>query len=141
MPRPKLRMLDPGAHVRTVGLGAPVPVLGAAPAVKRTEDLYGSAEWKALLRKIIKARGRRCQDVNCQTPHRGAGRRIYGDHVIELRDGGAQLDERNVLLRCAACHGRKSAAEREARAGREAKAGGGGLKNWSGAIHRRGSFP
>ncbi len=122
MTRPKLRMLSPGAKARTVSLGAPVRTLGAAPAVKRAADFYGSAEWKALVAKVIKARGRRCQDVNCRTPHRGQGRRIYADHIHELRDGGAPLDERNIFLRCGPCHMRKTAAVREARAAREAKA-------------------
>ena len=140
MPRPKLRMLDPGAGgARAVVLGATVRTLGAAPVVKATVAFYGSAEWKALLRQIIKARGRRCQDVNCKTPHRGEGRRIYGDHDTELRDGGAPLDERNVVLRCAACHGRKTAAAREARAGREAKAGGAVSKTGWGASTAGGS--
>lgn len=124
MTRPKLRMLNPGTRARPAILAAPVRTLGAAPAAKVTLDFYGSAAWKALVCKIVKERSRRCQDINCRTPHRGQGQRIYADHVIELRDGGAPLDARNLLLRCAACHGRKSAAEREARATREARAGG-----------------
>lgn len=120
MTRPKLRQLNPAARARSVSLGAPVRTLGAAPAVKVTLEFYGSAAWKALVRKVIKERGRRCQDINCRTPHRGQGKRIYCDHVRELADGGASLDERNVLLRCAQCHGRKTAAEREARAARDA---------------------
>ena len=103
-------------------LGAPVRVLGAAPAIKATLEFYGSKEWKALLREIIAERGRRCQDVNCRTPHRGEGKRIYGDHLRELIDGGAPLDKANVLLRCAQCHGIKTAKAREARAARQAKA-------------------
>src|SRR5262245_20442853 len=98
MKRPNLRMLNPGARARAAVLAAPVRMLGAAPAAKVALDFYGSAAWKKLLGEIIAERGRRCQDVNCRTPHRGAGRRIYGDHVIELRDGGAPLDKRNVLL-------------------------------------------
>jgi 5-methylcytosine-specific restriction protein A len=40
---------------------------------------------------------------------------VYGDHIIELQDGGALLDPANVMLRCAPCHGRKTAAERDKR--------------------------
>jgi len=36
------------------------------------------------------------------------GHRIYGDHVIEIADGGALLDPRNIVLRCPACHTRKT---------------------------------
>jgi 5-methylcytosine-specific restriction enzyme A len=141
MTRPKLRMLDPAACARAVVLGAPVRTLGAAPAVKRALDFYGSAAWKKLLREIIAERGRRCEDVNCRTPHRGEGRRIFGDHVVELKDGGAPLDKRNVLLRCAPCHGRKSAAEREARAGREARAAEVAAKRPGGTVADAGKGP
>lgn len=121
MTRPKLRMLNPAARVRAVGLGAPVRVLGAVPAVKVALQFYASVEWRALVRRIVKARGRQCQDINCQTPNRGHGGRVYADHVHELRDGGAPLDERNVMLMCPSCHGRKTARAREARAAREAR--------------------
>jgi 5-methylcytosine-specific restriction protein A len=26
--------------------------------------------------------------------------RLFGDHIVELRDGGAPLDKRNLTLRC-----------------------------------------
>jgi len=41
---------------------------------------------------------------------------LFGDHIRELSDGGAPLDRANILLRGAACHGRKTAAERKRRA-------------------------
>ncbi len=41
--------------------------------------------------------------------------RVFGDHVRELKDGGALLDPRNVLLRCGSCHTIKSNAERAKR--------------------------
>jgi 5-methylcytosine-specific restriction endonuclease McrA len=41
--------------------------------------------------------------------------RVYGDHIIELQDGGALLDPSNVALRCAPCHGRKTVLERDKR--------------------------
>jgi 5-methylcytosine-specific restriction protein A len=82
---------------------------------KEAEPFYSSPEWRALLTSIIGKRGRRCEDPTCKTPH-GPWGRIYGDHIKERRDGGADLDEANVLLRCATCHGRKTAAARGARA-------------------------
>lgn len=120
MKRPNLRMLNPGATLRSAVLGAPVRMLGVAPAVSRpqpkaTAAFYGTSEWKQLLAQIIRERGRRCQDARCRTPHRGEGRRIYGDHIVELKDNGAPLDPANVLLRCAACHGRKTWESRRAR--------------------------
>jgi 5-methylcytosine-specific restriction enzyme A len=35
--------------------------------------------------------------------------RIFGDHIIELKDGGAPLDPSNIMLLCPTCHARKTA--------------------------------
>jgi 5-methylcytosine-specific restriction enzyme A len=85
------------------------------PRPKTTAPIYGSPEWRALIAGIIKQRGRRCEDPRCQTPNRAQGQRVYGDHIIELQDDGAPLDPANVMLRCAPCHGRKTAVERAKR--------------------------
>src|SRR5664279_1848789 len=74
---------------------------------KLTNRFYLSPAWRALRTDLIKHRGWRCEDPGCDTP-RGPWRQIYGDHVVELSDGGAALDARNVLLRCGVCHGRKT---------------------------------
>jgi 5-methylcytosine-specific restriction endonuclease McrA len=80
------------------------------PAPKVGDKLYESMEWRALVRATVEQRGRRCELC-------GSTDRIYGDHIVEVRDGGAPLDP-NVMLLCAPCHGRKTAAAREARAAR-----------------------
>jgi 5-methylcytosine-specific restriction protein A len=85
------------------------------PSPKTAAPFYLSAEWKTLIALIIRQRGRRCEDPRCETPSRAAGQRVYGDHVIELQDGGAPLDPDNILLRCAPCHGRKTVDERNKR--------------------------
>lgn len=83
---------------------------------KRADPFYLSAEWKALMKAIIRTRGRVCEDQDHDAAKPREGVRLYGDHVIEIKDGGAKLDPHNVLLRCAACHGRKTAATRADRA-------------------------
>jgi hypothetical protein len=75
-----------------------------------------STEWRTFIARIIKARGRVCQHPQCRTPNRGAGQRIFGDHIHELKDGGALLDSSNVMLMCSPCHGIKTANERGKRA-------------------------
>jgi hypothetical protein len=98
---------------RLTTLGPRVPAV-AARLTKRprtTEPFYSSAEWRALVRDLIATRGRRCEDPRCDAPNVGVDQRLYGDHVHELRDGGAPLDAGNVMLRCAPCHGRKTAQE------------------------------
>jgi hypothetical protein len=105
---------------RLTMIGARVPA-AAARLTKRpklTDAFYSSAEWRALVRDLIATRGPRCEDPQCTTQNRGADQRIYGDHVIELKDGGAPLDAGNVMLRCAPCHGRKTADEARKRMAR-----------------------
>jgi 5-methylcytosine-specific restriction enzyme A len=87
----------------------------AQAAPKKAASIYLSREWRALLAAIIAERGRRCEDPGCEVPGGRTGCLIYGDHIVELRDGGAALDRRNVMLRCGLCHGRKTAAERARR--------------------------
>ena len=100
----KLRMLSP--LVRTLA-----PHFKAAP--KRAEPFYVSPEWCAFRAEIEKQRGRRCEDPECKAPHAPGPR--YLDHVKERKDGGADFDPRNVLFRCASCHGRKTEEARRAR--------------------------
>ncbi|WP_408585934.1 HNH endonuclease signature motif containing protein [Novosphingobium sp.] len=77
---------------------------------KRALPFYRTAEWAALVKAITAQRGKRCE--RC-----GADGRIYADHVVELKDGGDPLDQRNIELLCASCHGRKTALRRRERAG------------------------
>jgi hypothetical protein len=65
--------------------------------------------------EIIAERGRRCEDTDHDPSRPRIGVRLFGDHIRELQDGGAALDKRNVLLRCGACHTRKTARARAAR--------------------------
>lgn len=84
------------------------------PPTKTAAPIYGSPEWRSFIAGVIAERGRICEDPRCKTPGR-RGMRVFGDHIIELKDGGALLDGRNVMLRCGSCHTRKTFEERAKR--------------------------
>jgi len=65
--------------------------------------------------EVIRERGRTCEDKECDGATHGPGMRVFGDHIVEIRDGGPTLDKRNVMLRCGAAHSRKTAAARATR--------------------------
>lgn len=69
---------------------------------KMAERFYSSKEWRQLVARIKRQRGNWCQ--RCGSKHR-----VIGDHIIERRDGGADLDEHNVELLCQRCHQCKTA--------------------------------
>lgn len=103
--------------LRTLGhkLRPPARTGSVTVRPKQAAAFYLSPEWKALMASIIRTRGRRCEDTKHDPKLQRQGVRVYGDHVIEIRDGGALLDPKNILLRCATCHGRKTAEARAAR--------------------------
>jgi hypothetical protein len=97
-------------------LGPPRRAKLTVPA-KVVDPFYQSAEWRALMASIIEERGARCEDPDHEPGRPRVGIRIFGDHIVERRDGGEPLDRRNILLRCGSCHSRKTAAERARRYG------------------------
>lgn len=109
------------------------PALGKtlAPPVtvkKRTNTFYNTPAWKSLVARLIATRGRRCETKTtvadswegCGREEDESGRaiRIFGDHIVEIQDGGAALDENNVQLLCGSCHSAKTAAARAKRLGK-----------------------
>lgn len=96
-----------------------VDIRSAQPPIKEGAAIYDSPEWRRLVAALIRERGRICEDPdhNYNRTHRLKNAlpapdslgRIYGDHIVELADGGAPFVATNVLLRCAVCHGRKTA--------------------------------
>jgi 5-methylcytosine-specific restriction enzyme A len=83
-----------------------------APIPKMADAFYLSAEWRALVDGIKRERGWKCEVKGCGA-HPPV--RILGDHIIELKDGGAALDRRNVMLMCLPCHNTKTAAVKRGR--------------------------
>ena len=89
---------------------APAPPRYVAPP-KKADDFYQSREWRQLVARLKRERGAWCE--RCGSTHR-----VIGDHIVELRDGGAPLDEANVELLCQAHHNEKTAKARARRVGR-----------------------
>lgn len=81
----------------------------AMPPPKTADDFYATPAWRKLRNEIVAERGYRCEDPHCDGPPYAM---LYGDHVVELKDGGAPLDKANILLRCPPCHARKTARAR-----------------------------
>jgi 5-methylcytosine-specific restriction endonuclease McrA len=96
------------------------PAVAALPArvklaPKIAEDFYGSKAWRALAAKAKHEAGHRCQRQGCYS-----NKRLIADHIVERRDGGADLERSNIEVLCCDCHAKKTA---QARA-RRAKGGG-----------------
>jgi 5-methylcytosine-specific restriction protein A len=45
--------------------------------------------------------------------------RLFVDHIVERKDGGADYDPGNLETLCATCHARKTTGERVKRGARE----------------------
>jgi 5-methylcytosine-specific restriction enzyme A len=91
----------------------------ALPPDKCAEPFYLSQAWRVFVRGLIEERFGgaalgHCEDRACRHPQR-QGIRLFGDHIHELKDGGAPLEGANILFRCGACHTRKSNEARAAR--------------------------
>ncbi len=76
---------------------------------KVAEQFYQSREWLQLIKMIKQARGNFC--ARC-----GSSYRVIGDHIVERKDGGADLDECNIELLCIRCHNTKTSLARKKRA-------------------------
>jgi 5-methylcytosine-specific restriction enzyme A len=78
---------------------------------KRAASIYHTPEYQAWRAAVIERAAGRCEQPGC-------GRReprMFADHVIELRDGGAPFDLVNGQCLCGSCHTAKTAAARAAR--------------------------
>ena len=82
-------------------------------STKRTLPFYKTQEWVQLVARIIRIRGRRCENPMCV--REGILTRIFADHIIEIKDGGAMLDENNIELLCGSCHMTKTLQVRKER--------------------------
>jgi 5-methylcytosine-specific restriction enzyme A len=81
------------------------------PLPKAALPFYHSAEWLAKRRELIAKRGAWCEVC-------GKGGRLILDHIVEIKDGGALLDDDNLKVMCHPCHQRKTTREQARRSGK-----------------------
>lgn len=84
------------------------------PPAKIADPFYLSPEWKQLASDTKRQRGYRCD--GCDGDFSKRKRQLIADHIIERKDGGAELDPLNIQCLCMACHNKKTAHARLARA-------------------------
>jgi 5-methylcytosine-specific restriction protein A len=80
----------------------------ALPPPKTVDTHYHTPEHRQWRAAVIRRADGHCQGPNCGR----SGVRLFADHVIELRDGGAPFDVSNGQALCGACHTRKTVAVR-----------------------------
>jgi 5-methylcytosine-specific restriction enzyme A len=105
----RLRQLPPLLH--------PADLRAVRPPPRQPEPHYNTAAHAAWAREVIRRAGARCEaiDHGMRCTKAAPFDRLFADHVVELRDGGAPLDPQNGRCLCGAHHTRKT---NEARAKR-----------------------
>ncbi|WP_158876953.1 HNH endonuclease [Antarcticirhabdus aurantiaca] len=78
-------------------------------------DLDRGPEHKAWRLAVLNKAGWKCEDCGKQGGRGGV--KLYADHIVERKDGGALYDPRNGRCRCASCHTKKTVRERARRLG------------------------
>jgi 5-methylcytosine-specific restriction protein A len=79
------------------------------PEPKRADAELQTPEHRRWRAQGLARAGHRCEDCG------RSGVRLYADHIIERRDGGALYDPENCRIRCPSCHQSKTYAERAKR--------------------------
>lgn len=80
----------------------PDPTLEHRKAREPRQGFDPSPEWRAPRDRVAEQRGKRCDACG------HTGTRIDCDHIVELRESGAGLDEANIRRRCGSCPTRKT---------------------------------
>lgn len=93
---PKLRAYQP----RVV----PTDTRRLKPPPKLPDPELNTAAWRAWRDAVIKRAGGVCQSKGCFRSEK----RMFADHIIERRDGGALYDIANGQCLCGSCHTTKT---------------------------------
>ncbi|TWD58106.1 HNH endonuclease [Agrobacterium vitis] len=83
------------------------------PPPKQADKELASPEYRAWAAEVKRRAGYQCEWVEAgKRCHVGAPARLFADHIVERRDGGALLDINNGQCLCGSHHTRKTAAAR-----------------------------
>lgn len=89
---------------------------------KEADEIYSTPEYRRWRQTVIDLAGGRCE-ATLSTGKRcwraQPSYRMYSDHVVELKDGGAPFDTDNGQCLCASHHISKTNAARAARMARD----------------------
>jgi len=95
---------------------AAMDVRSARPAPKVADPELLTPEHRAWRAAVLRRAGYRCEAVDdgkrCEVR---APARLFADHIIERKDGGAPLDPANGQCLCGSHHSAKTIAERAKR--------------------------
>lgn len=83
----------------------------AKPAPKTADPHYQTQEHRAWSAAVIRRAGGVCQGERCGR----TDTRLFADHIVELKDGGAALDPANGQALCGTCHTTKTHRQRARR--------------------------
>lgn len=85
---------------------------------KQVDPFYVSSDYRAWREHVIARAGRRCEAVDngVRCAKAEPRHRLFADHVVELRDGGAPLDPANGRCLCGHHHTLKTARAKTTRA-------------------------
>lgn len=109
----------PRVRTANTSIADAVDTRTAAPPPNAADPYYQTPEHRGWSRAVLAGSHGICAECGRE------GARLYADHIVEVRDIELGLaprslltDPRNGTALCGACHGRKTARERERRLGR-----------------------
>ena len=83
----------------------------AQPAPKVADSFYNTTAWREARQLALVLGAFQCAHCRCKP------KMLFVDHIVELSDGGAPLEQSNLEPLCGSCHTAKTA---KARARRQA---------------------
>lgn len=99
---------------------APINTAIARPPRKETDPELLTVEHLRWREAVLRRAGYRCEAVTdgVRCPKRAPEHRMFADHIVERKDGGALLDPMNGQCLCGAHHTAKTIASRNERRAR-----------------------